>query len=372
MANQYYLGPSLGEAFGRGVKSGLDAYDAQKQRQRQHQDDEWRRELREHQRGLMPLEAERAHLGLERDRLGLDTSRTQHEWAMEDRQKKQQEEVDQKELEATIRAMRALKMGNPDLAVAEYRRFNPDYNGLMPRPDPDNQGHWLLDLDGDGVLDSVNPDDIINFYSGPVEPLKLRHDERLVHPQTGEEIVGLSPRSATGSRATSAALQEADAIAERLMRDPNRDPNKTDDQIWLDAYAQATTAKTRDPAEFERTFYSGVLQKILGTLINPTAEEVANAERMAGQITDNYAQRYGSPAAPRLGLAPPPGAGGAVPDLRGQAGGGLQIPGGPVQPPGGQQAGQQAPVPVSSPEEVRRLRPGTLFVTPDGQVRVAR
>jgi hypothetical protein len=90
----------------------------------------------------------------------------------------------------------------------------------------------------------------------------------------------------------SAALQEADALYARMVKDPGRDPSMTDDQVWLEAYAQATTAKNRDPMEAERNFYSGVLQKLLGSMMDPTPEDVRRAQDVAEQITESFRQRY--------------------------------------------------------------------------------
>lgn len=161
MAYKYDFGPSLGEAFGRGVKSGLDAYDAQKQRRRQREDDEWRRELREHQRGLMPIQREQAQLGLRSSEIEL-----------EDKQRKA-------EAAAAVEAFKLLKSNQPQLAYQRYKQFDPSYAGMMPQPDSRKPGNWLIDLDGDGQLESINPDDIINHY----EPPKYRAPQQ--HPQLG-------------------------------------------------------------------------------------------------------------------------------------------------------------------------------------------
>lgn len=198
MANRYDFGPSLGSALAEGYRSFQDARDRRSKRQRQQEEDEWVREQREHQRGLMPIQREQAQLGLDTSQLGLTDAQRRSQWAEEDRSADvrmrdvrvqgaefdHQQKVDQAEQDAVLKAMRALKAGDPESAVFSYRAYNPNYAGAIPLPDREKPGNWLIDLDGDGLLDSVNPDDVINFY----EPPKFQAPEQ--HPQLGHGQFG--------------------------------------------------------------------------------------------------------------------------------------------------------------------------------------
>lgn len=171
MAYQYNYGPGPGEAFYRGIQAAFGAYDAQKQRQRLREDDAWRKELRDHERGLMPIQRESAQIGLDAARVGLQGAERQHDWAGEDRpfQVRARDRADELggisvqsarrkgEAEALDAAFAAMELGDGEKAKQEYLLYDPNYKGAAPVADPNNEGYWLIDTDGDGKVESVNP-----------------------------------------------------------------------------------------------------------------------------------------------------------------------------------------------------------------------
>lgn len=165
---QYDFGPGLGTGIARGIEGFLQAKEHAEDRRRQQENDAWVREQRDYQRGLMPIQREQAQVGLDTSRLGLESSQL----ALQEKQAKA-------EADTVVEAFKFLKANQPQLALQRYKQFDPGYAGQMPTQDPRKPGNWMIDLDGDGVLDSVNPDDIINHY----EPKKFQAPQQ--HSQLG-------------------------------------------------------------------------------------------------------------------------------------------------------------------------------------------
>lgn len=372
-------GLNYGPGLGTAIAGAWNSYRQEKDRQRiqAREDEMYRLGLEDRQRRIDWAMEDRANAAEDRRKadeirniqLGLQqqqASQNAVRFAQDQEQYARQQEQDawQQEVNATLSAMRLLKAGFPQLAVREYQRVNPQYQGQVPQPDPQKPGHWLIDIDGDGQLDSVNPDDILNAYAPRDRKLMtVGAKERLVDPATGALVMDVDPRAiaAGGGGAVSATLQEANALFERMRR-TNPDPRKTDDEIWLDAYAMATTAKSKDPAEAERNFYSGVLQKLLGGMIDPTEDEVRRTQELAWQITQFYRNQFGTESPGRFGLnlgsGANPGAGLGLSAPMQQAPG-AQSQGGGTLPPAAAAALQEG--------KLTQFRNGQVWTLKNGQ-----
>lgn len=182
MARNYYTGIADPGAGLRGFDHGIER---SRGIRRAQADEEWQREERDHLRGIRPLQRQQAELGLEGARVGLESSqlgledaRRRHEWAGEDRPLQRgalerQDQAGQMQMDdatqnleraAVLEAMRLLQNNQPQLALRAWQQFDPSYK-TAPQPDPNNPGKWLIDLDGDGNLDSVSPDEVIAAYT---------------------------------------------------------------------------------------------------------------------------------------------------------------------------------------------------------------
>jgi len=215
--------------------------------------------------------------------------------------------------EGLVDAMRYLKLGQPDKAMAYYNQTGEGrVKDVQKHPSlPDT---WIAtDANDEGF--TIAPDDILSALGANQKPIALGGNQRLVNPSSGEEIIGIDPRSGKAG-ATPAILQETNAIYKRLPTVQG----ENDDQRWLRAHATASQKSATSPQDARAKFYSGLVTTLMKNAYNE--EERTAASTQAQNLTDEFMDTYYSEASqPALG-----------------AGGGTLSPEGGAPYPGAQQA----------------------------------